>query len=90
MKLVLQIAFGVFLGTLLSQLIIGSWHTHMEEITKQLAEKNRVEQEKVRLEQGERIRALLLQGRQKNSADSNKAPAGFIPDDAKSPILNQE
>ena len=64
MKLVLQTAFGVFMGTLASQLIIDSWHTRQEGIAKEAAEKLRTEQEKVRIEQGERIRALLLQGRQ--------------------------
>ena len=62
MKLILQIALGVFLGTLASQLTIDSWHTHQEGIANLAAEKLRVEQERVRLEQGERIRALLLQG----------------------------
>lgn len=81
LKLVLQIALGVFLGTLTSQLTIDSWHTHQEGIAKEAAEKLRVEQEKVRLEQGERIRALLLQGRQGNTPGASKPPPGFVPDD---------
>ena len=63
MKLILQIAFGVFIGTLASQLTIDGWRSHQEGIAKEAAEKLRTEQEKVRLEQGDRIRALLLQGR---------------------------
>ena len=87
MKLILQIALGVFLGTLASQLTIDGWHTRQEGIAKEAAEKLRAEQERVRLEQGERIRALLLQGRQGNTpgAAATKPPAGFVPDDIQGP-----
>jgi len=61
MKLTLQIALGVFLGTLSSQLIIDTWRSNQTNIAKQKEERVRAEQEKVRQEQGERIRALLLQ-----------------------------
>jgi hypothetical protein len=82
MKLIFQIALGVFLGTLSSQFVFDSWHRYQENISKQVAEKLQAEQEKVRLEQGERVRALILQSRQPNAPQNNKAPAGFIPDDA--------
>ncbi len=85
MKLILQIALGVFLGTLASQFTIDGWRTHQEDIAKETAEKLRAEQEKVRLEQGERIRALLLQGRQGNAPGASKPPAGFVPDDVQGP-----
>jgi len=62
-KLILQIALGVFLGTLASQLTFDCWRSRQENITKEAAEKLRAEQERARLEQGERIRALLLQRR---------------------------
>lgn len=75
MKLILQIAFGVFLGTLVSQLTIDGWHTRQEHIAKEEAEKNRAEQERVRLQQGEHIRALLLQSRQSNTPpDTSRSP----------------
>jgi len=61
MKLTLQIALGVFWGTLSSQLIIDTWRSNQTNIAKQKEERVRAEQEKVRQEQGERIRALLLQ-----------------------------
>ncbi len=61
MKLTLQIAIGVFLGTLSSQLLIDAWRSNQINIAKQKEELVRVEQEKVRQEQGDRIRALLLQ-----------------------------
>lgn len=85
MKLILQIALGVFLGTLASQFTMDSWRSHQESKIKEAAEQLRAKQEKVRLEEGERIRALLLQGRQNNSHDSHKPPAGFVPDDVKGP-----
>jgi hypothetical protein len=89
-KLLLQITLGVFLGTLSSQLVIDHWHAHQEEKAKQAAEKIRAERVKVRFEQGERIRSLLIQGRQRATTKANKAPAGFLPDDAQSPIPNEE
>jgi len=85
MKFVLQIALGVFLGTLASQLTIDNFRARQEDIAKKTAEKLRAEQEKVRLEQGERIRALLLQGRQGNTPGASKPPAGFVPDDVQGP-----
>ncbi len=77
MKLILQITLGVFIGTLSSQFAFDSWHTYKENIAKEAKEKLLAEQEKVRLEKNERIRALFLQGRQENTP-----PAGFVPDDA--------
>lgn len=85
MKLILQIALGVFLGALASQFAIDGWRTRQEGIIKKAAEKLQAEQERVRLEQGERIRALLLQGRQGNTPGANKPPAGFVPDDVQGP-----
>jgi hypothetical protein len=85
MKLVLQIALGVFLGMLSSHLVIDSWHTHQEVIAKEAAEKFRAKQEKVRMEQGDRIRTLLMQSRQNKTHGENKPPVGFVPDDAKVP-----
>ena len=85
MKLILQIVLGVFLGTLASQLTIDGWRTRQEDIAKQTAEKHRAEQEKIRIEQGERIRTLLMQGRQGNTPRASKPPAGFVPDDVQGP-----
>ncbi len=83
-KLILQITLSVFLGTLAAQFTFDSWHTHKQEKAQKAAEKLRAEQEKTRLEQGGRIRALLLQGgRSGKASDTGKPPAGYIPDDAK-------
>ncbi|MGZ4981506.1 MAG: hypothetical protein ACXWAB_08680 [Methylobacter sp.] len=90
MKLTLQIALGVFLGTLASQFTIDGWRTHQEGIAKEAAEKLQAEQERVRTEQGERIRALLLQGRQGNTPDAGKPPTGFVPDDGQVEILKEK
>lgn len=89
MKLILQIALGVFLGTLASQLSIDGWHAYQEDITKKATEKLRAEQEKARLKQGERIRALLLQGRQDNTSSANKPRADFVPDDAQAETVKK-
>lgn len=82
MKLILQIALGVFLGTLSSQWVMESWHVHKETTAKEAAEKISREQAKIRQEQGERIRALILQERQGKSSGATSPPPGFVPDDA--------
>ncbi|MGZ6005787.1 MAG: hypothetical protein ACXWLH_06645 [Candidatus Saccharimonadales bacterium] len=90
MKLILQIALGVFLGTLVSQLVINSWHAHQEGVAKVAAARQRAEQEKVRVEQGEHIRALLLQSRQNNTLDARKPTASFVPDDVQAETLEEK
>ena len=85
MKLVLQIALGVFFGTLTSQLTVDSWHTHQQTLAKTAADKFRSDQERIRIEQGERIRSLLLQGRKGNTPS-----AGFVPDDAQGEIPKEK
>lgn len=85
MKLIIQITLSVFLGTLASQLTFNYWQSRQENVTKEAAEKLRAEQERVRLEQGERIRALLMQNRQANPSSVNKPPPGFVPDGIKGP-----
>lgn len=83
MKLTLQIALGVFLGTLAALLSIDSWRNHKQAIANKAAEKLRADQERARLEQAEHIRTLLMQGRSsKNAPNANKPSAGFVPDDA--------
>jgi hypothetical protein len=81
MKLIFQITIGVFIGTLVSQFTFDSWQTHQEAIAKEATEKLQAEQDKFRAEQGERIRALLMQKR-----NGDTPPAGFVPDDAQAEI----
>lgn len=76
MKFILQIALGVFLGTLASQITIDSWHGYQESLAKEAEKKRLAEEKKVRVEEGERIRALLLQGRQGKSSDQNNPISG--------------
>lgn len=90
MKLIIQIAIGVFLGTLASHFVMDTWHKYQENIVKAATDKQQAEQDKVRLEQGEHIRALILQSRQGNSPQADKAPIGFIPDDAQTVLPQQK
>ncbi|MCX7097973.1 MAG: hypothetical protein NTV43_08735 [Methylococcales bacterium] len=82
MKLVLQIALGVFLGTLASQFVMDGWHKHQANIIQAATEQRLAEQEKTRLEQADSIRTLFLKSQQNNKSGKNTPPAGFIPDDA--------
>lgn len=75
MKLILQIAFGVFLGTLGAQVTTDMWRNHQTEL-------RRTEHEKTRLDQAERIRKLFVDSQKPQESGNTKAPAGFIPDDA--------
>jgi hypothetical protein len=84
-KLILQITLGVFLGTMAAQLVIDYWHNHQQTLVKADLEKVRSERERVRTEQGERIRNLLLQSRQVNPSNKNEPEPAFVPDDFKKP-----
>jgi hypothetical protein len=68
MKLVLQIALGVFLGTLTGQLALDAWRTHREAAAQQAAVRQLSDTE-------QKVRALFQQGRQ------GLPPPDFIPDD---------
>ncbi|QXP85531.1 hypothetical protein ABZN20_11990 [Methylococcus sp. ANG] len=81
MKLVLQIAIGVFLGTLASQFTVETWRLYQEQAARTASEKIEAEKAKTRHELSERIRALLMRGRQENSGQPH-IPPGFVPDDA--------
>ena len=86
MKLVLQIALGVFLGSCASLLLMDAWRDHKADLVKAETEKVLQEQERVGLEQTERIHAILMQGRQGNPAAA-MPPPGFVPDDAHTETL---
>ncbi len=75
MKLIFQIALGVFLGTLAAQITLTKWQRYGEE---QLS----VEREKARLEQADRFRDLFLEQQKRANPRKNQVPPGFIPDDA--------
>jgi hypothetical protein len=81
MKLVLQIAIGVFLGTLGSQFVVDTWRSRQDQAAKAASEKIEAEKTRMRQELSERIRTLLMRGRQDNP-DQPHIPPGFVPDDA--------
>jgi hypothetical protein len=83
MTLILQIAFGVFLGTLGAQVTTDIWREQQTEI-------RRAEHEKTRLEQAERIRKLFVDSQKPQDSGNTKAPAGFIPDDAQMDLNEQD
>lgn len=87
MKLVLQIALGVFLGASVSQLTVDAWHAHQTRIAKEEENVLRAEQEKAREAQAERIRALFMRNSQGKGATKGGAPLGFVPDDAQEPAI---
>lgn len=82
MKLVLQIALGVFLGALASQMVMEGWHAHETRLADEAAVQVKVEREKARREQAERIRSMLMQGFQGKGTKPGVPPPGFSPDDA--------
>lgn len=86
MKLVLQIALGVFLGSLASQFTCDAWRVRQENIAKEAEKKLRAERDRVREQQAEKIRALLQQGLQGKNTGSVVIPPGFVPDDAQEPV----
>lgn len=93
MKLVLQIALGVFIGALATGLTLDVWRNYSETQAKKIADEVLAKQEKARHEEGERIRALLLQSRQNNNQPIvNRPGPDFIPDDAQShtPLPQQD
>lgn len=82
MKLVIQIALGVFLGTMASQFAFESWRSHQEYNAMAASEKRRTDQQRARLNLNARIREAIMQSQRVKSSDSNTLPPGFIPDDA--------
>ena len=82
MKLVLQIALGVFLGSFLSALLLDAWQEHKAALLKAETDRVLAEQELVRENQAKLLGNILQQGRQSNPAAAITPPTGFIPDDA--------
>ncbi len=81
MKRVLQIALGVYLGSVSALITYEIWNKHQEEQAAKEAERKLAESEKKRLEQADRIRALFLESR-KTDSQPNTPPRNFVPDDA--------
>ncbi|MGD0961881.1 MAG: hypothetical protein ABSB19_18880 [Methylomonas sp.] len=84
MKLVLQIALGVFIGAVSALFVVDAWRAHKEALDKAEVDKLFQQQEQARMEQGERIRALLIQGGKLRPGSGMAPPAGFSREDAQS------
>lgn len=82
MKLIVQIALGVFMGSVTAQVTMDKWHKYQEQNGKEQALNQEFENEKARLEQADRIRAMFLEHRKNKNSGNNKPPAAFVPDDA--------
>jgi hypothetical protein len=82
MKLVLQIALGVFLGSLAASFMLDAWREHKAELAKAETDKVLAGQEKVGQEQAKLIGSILRQKQQTNPAAVITPPVGYIPDDA--------
>lgn len=60
MKLVIQIAFGVFLGALASQVVMDSWRSYHQQHAKEAEREKLAAEEQARNEQMQRARELLM------------------------------
>ncbi|MDQ3563016.1 MAG: hypothetical protein M3436_02380 [Pseudomonadota bacterium] len=60
MKLVIQIALGVFLGALASQLVMDSWRSYHEQQAKEAEREKLAADERAGNEQMQRARELLM------------------------------
>ncbi|MEE9398606.1 MAG: hypothetical protein V3V31_16530 [Methylococcales bacterium] len=91
MKLVLQIAFGVFLGSLGSGLVIDYVQAYQDRIIKEVEATKLAEEKKARREQGRLIREMLLKGRRKLEASKAKrSDQDSIPNDTQTPIFQDK
>jgi hypothetical protein len=63
MKLVLQIALGVFIGALASQYAFEQWRSYEAHQAAEIEQKKLPEQTRLREELGAKIRELLMQAR---------------------------
>jgi hypothetical protein len=60
MKLILQIAMGVFLGALMSQLLMDQWHSYKAQHAIEAERQRLAVQEKARNERNQRVREVLM------------------------------
>ena len=65
MKLILQIATGVFFGVLCSQLVLDQWHSYRNGLLAEAEQKRLAEDEKANHEQLTRIREYFQQAQGK-------------------------
>lgn len=78
MKLILQIAIGVFIGMSASQLLIDAWRTHRQEQLAQAESAKREQLARERQEQGEKIREMVRQKLQQQGTATSAEPGTDI------------
>ncbi|MBM4207073.1 MAG: hypothetical protein FJ190_03300 [Gammaproteobacteria bacterium] len=81
MKLILQIALGVFLGTAAAQFSLELYHNRQAKVEKAQSEKMKAEQDKKRQDQINQLRSLILQNQHNKIPPAQKAPDEIIPGD---------
>ncbi|WP_411726948.1 hypothetical protein [Methyloglobulus sp.] len=74
MKLVLQIAMGVFLGALMSQLLLDQWHSYRAQHVAEAERQRLAVQEKTRNERDQRVREVLMGQLQGKAVDNISHP----------------
>lgn len=74
MKLILQIALGVFIGMSASQLVIDAWRTHRQEQLAEAEDAKREQLARERQQQAEKIRELVGRKLQEQGAGSSAGP----------------
>jgi hypothetical protein len=86
MKLIIQIALGVFLGVLGAQFMIDWWHIQQTVTAESVAKKQHTEQEKIQTKQAEQIRKLLIQGGKVSALRKHQSALDLRPND---PVQNK-
>lgn len=69
MKLILQIALGVFIGISASQFLLDAWRTHRQEQRAQAENAEREQIARERREQAQKIRELVSEKLQRQAAE---------------------
>jgi hypothetical protein len=70
MKLVIQIAMGVFLGAFMSQLLLDQWHSYQAQHAVEAERQKLAVHEKARNERDQRVRKVLMGQLQGKTVDN--------------------
>jgi hypothetical protein len=72
LKLVIQIALGVFLGALASEALISTWHSYRDRVATEAESARLAEQEKARIEGITRAQELIAKQLQRKVEEDKK------------------
>ncbi|MGH8581324.1 MAG: hypothetical protein ACREWG_00750 [Gammaproteobacteria bacterium] len=72
MKLVLQIALGVFIGALAALYMFEQWRSYAVRQTAEIEQTKIAKRSRQRADQGAKIRELLMRGRREPSKTTNR------------------